>query len=153
MDQPSVLAVISPEEDAFAEGEVSVVVNALDLEDGSANLQVEMSVDGGGWAPLSFDGTTEYYETIWDTAGMMPGVVDLDVRVIDSADHEVTSTVSVVVAGIPTGVRLEHVAAQSAALPSPLWLFPLLAIFSFAAMRCQGRSSAVQKTGDRRHPL
>lgn len=139
LDQPSVIAVVSPEEDAFAEGEVPVVVSAMDLEDGTGDLQVEMAVDAGEWEVLSYDSATEHYETMWDTTGMIPGAVDLDVRVIDSADNEVFSTVSVIVRGDPTGVSVQRVAVQPPVARTTWWVLPLLALFSVTGLHFTDR--------------
>lgn len=139
LDQPSVIAVVSPEEDAFAEGEVPVVVSAMDLEDGTGDLQVEMAVDEGEWEVLSYDSATEHYETMWDTTGMIPGAVDLDVRVIDSADNEVFSTVSVIVRGDPTGVSVQRVAVQPPVARTTWWVLPLLALFSVTGLHFTDR--------------
>jgi hypothetical protein len=128
LDQPAIITVINPEENNVLEGEVPVIVTALDIEDQGEGLQVEMAVADGDWEQLGSESDTDQYSAMMDASALEPGITDLVVRVTDSAENQVVSSVLIIVGGSPTSIQLDRVHAQQTIDSVPYLLLALLTV-------------------------
>lgn len=87
---------VAPTDSSIVENTVALQIDAADSEDDSGSLTVEYSVDGGAWSSASYNATSGYYESSWDSSNVSYGTHTLEARATDSAGNSVLSTISVV---------------------------------------------------------
>lgn len=77
---------------------VTIQIDATDIEDDDATLTVEWRVDGGAWKTATYNSISSYYEDIWDITGVADGSHTLGAQATDSVPQtgvEATTTVTV----------------------------------------------------------
>jgi hypothetical protein len=87
VDAPPSASIVQPVDGSNVSGSVTIQVNATDAEDAQGSLQVEVSLDGGGWQTTTYNSTSSFYELSWDTTPAAEGSHTLDARAIDSASN------------------------------------------------------------------
>ena len=94
---PPSVSIFSPTSGQNVSGIVPVKISASDAEDAAGSLQVELAVDGA-WQSATYNGSTGYYESAWDTTKANNGAHTLQARAKDSGSATTSSsTVNVTV--------------------------------------------------------
>ncbi|NIQ93923.1 MAG: S8 family serine peptidase [Desulfuromonadales bacterium] len=89
---PSV-SIHNPVDGSTVSETVTIQVDASDTEDADDALNVEVSIDSGSWQVASYNSTSGYYETGWDTSGLTDGSShSIDARATDSGDNTTMAT-------------------------------------------------------------
>lgn len=96
VDNPPTVSWASPTDQSVVEDTVLLQIDATDSEDDTGSLTVEYSIDGGSWSSTSYNGTSGYYESTWDTSTVSSGTHTLEARATDSASNSSISTISAV---------------------------------------------------------
>ena len=86
-------------------GTVILQVQASDAEDAVGALDVDISIDGGGWQSAGWNGATGQYEFDWDTTGAANGGHTIDARATDSFPNTGNAT--------PRGVTVDNPVAAT----------------------------------------
>ncbi|MBI4498153.1 MAG: S8 family serine peptidase [Chloroflexi bacterium] len=83
VDSPPTASIVNPATGATVRGTVIIQASATDDKGISA---VEYAIDGGAYAPMSFNSASGAWEASWDTTGYADGSAHtIDVRATDSA--------------------------------------------------------------------
>jgi subtilisin len=113
LDNPPSASWVNPQGgDTVAGTSVTIQIDATDIEDGDATLNVEWRVDGGAWQTATYNDT--YYEANWNSTGVADGNHTLGARATDSssqnsAEAGVTVTVDNVADPAPADVARAEV--------------------------------------------
>jgi serine protease AprX len=95
LDSRPTASIANPADGSTVSGSQTIKVNATDAEDAAGSLDVEVSVDGGAWQAVGYNGSTGYYELGWATAGLTDGSHSIDARVTDSASNMAAASATV----------------------------------------------------------
>jgi len=86
MDDPPTVSIADPLDNSILTGLYIIKVDAVDDLDTLGTLTAEVSVDGGAtWQLASYNGTSGFYEYVWDTVAAGNGAFTIDARAADSA--------------------------------------------------------------------
>lgn len=81
---PPTVSVVEPSDGSVVSGTVPVSIDAVDDADAAGWLTVEWRIDGGPWAPATYNAISERYEASWDTTAVAGGAHSLEARATDS---------------------------------------------------------------------
>jgi hypothetical protein len=87
---------VAPADEATVSGTITLQADAGDPEDSIDSLNVAYRVDGDTWTSGTYDSTSGYFETSWDSTTVSDGEHVIEVRVTDSAGNTATATIGVV---------------------------------------------------------
>ena len=100
LDATPTVNIVSPT--GTISGNVTVQIDANDVEDPAGSLTVEYNIDGGAWQAAAYNGVSGYYEANWDTNTASDGGHTVNARATDSAMNIGSDNNSVTVANGPT---------------------------------------------------
>jgi hypothetical protein len=91
VDDVPTVSIVNPTDGATVSGTIAVLIDAADTEDEAGTLTVEWNIDGGVWQSATYNGSSGYYETSWDTTTATDGNHTVNARATDSVSN-VSST-------------------------------------------------------------
>jgi serine protease AprX len=80
-------SIVSPPAGSTITGDITIQVNATDVEDTAGTLTVEGSIDDGSWQSANYNNNSGYYELSWNTVAFVDGIHTISARATDSGNN------------------------------------------------------------------
>ena len=106
VNNPPSVAIDTPANGQSVSGIVAITVAATDDQTAPANLDVEVSIDGGTWQDAIWSSTSNRYELTWDASNAAPGQHTIAARATDSKPQTTVAAPVTVTIEEPVGLTI-----------------------------------------------